>query len=84
MYLEGSWNDSLMQYRNLLIQQNTKQVSAVVNMSPSRVQNGQIFVYPDKFYFVATLLEKPPNIGNLNMCLFNLYLYRDFICRVLI
>lgn len=60
----GSWDtDDLEPYRHEIILSNIGTAALAANVSPLRIQNGQLFIYPDKLYFVATLLERPPNLA---------------------
>jgi hypothetical protein len=70
----GSWDNSLLQYQNQFITQITNRLATVGHVSHIRVQNAQFRVESDQFYFVATLLDLPPPIGNLTF----FYLHTEY------
>ena len=72
--IKGPWNDSLTSYRKELISKITDLISNLVNVTELRVQDRQLIISPDTIHFIATLLDKPPLLGN-----FYYYYYYNYI-----
>ncbi|XP_045160291.2 uncharacterized protein LOC123525365 isoform X4 [Mercenaria mercenaria] len=68
----GNWDISLMQYHNLLISKITDEIVKVGHVSPIRVQDRQLVIDSDVFYFIATLLDMPPPLGTTQSQVLNM------------
>ncbi|XP_060562071.1 uncharacterized protein LOC132721715 isoform X2 [Ruditapes philippinarum] len=59
----GLWDHSLTSYQNMLILKITELISTVAHVPQLRIQDRQLIISTDSFYFIATLLDKPPSTG---------------------
>ena len=65
----GTWDSSVAQYQNQFIRQVTATIQRLAHVAPIRVQNPTFNFDTNNIYFVATLLDSPPDTGRLVGCL---------------